>query len=425
VAADLLDAVLAHHHPLDALLAQHSGMAALEPRDRAFARQLAATTLRRLGQIDPLIGRCLRRPLADTAAAAMAALRLGVCQLIFLGAPAHAVVDTAVSLARARGAAAFAGLVNAVLRRIARDGPAWAAAQDAARLNTPPWLWRSWSAAYGEAAARAIATAHLAEPPLDLMLRDPGDAAAWAERLGATVLPTGGLRLAGAGIVPDLPGFADGAWGVEDPAAALPVMLLGAVRGLTVLDLCAAPGGKTAQLAASGARVIAVDRSANRLRRLNENLQRLRLSADVIEADAASWTPPAPAGRVLLDVPCSATGTIRRHPDIARIKSAAQVSELAALQRRLLRNAAAMLAPGGVLVYCACSLQAEEGPDVVAAVLAEDPALQRVPVRPDEVAGEAELISGDGDLRTLPCHWAACGGLDGFYAARLSRTTIG
>lgn len=422
MAADLLDAVLTHHHPLDVLLAQHSGMAALAPRDRAFARQLAATTLRRLGQIDALIGRCLRRPLADTAAA-MTALRLGVCQLLFLGTPAHAVVDTAVSLARARGGGAFAGLVNAVLRRIARDGPAWVAAQDAARLNTPPWLWRSWSAAYGETTARAIATAHLDEPPLDLTLRDPGDAAAWAERLGAALLPSGGLRLAGAGLVSDLPGFADGAWWVQDAAAALPVRLLGAVRGLAVLDLCAAPGGKTAQLAAAGARVIAVDRSAARLRRLNENLSRLRLRADVVEADVATWQPPAPVERVLLDVPCSATGTIRRHPDIARIKSAAQVSELAALQRRLLRSAAAMLAPGGVLVYCSCSLQPEEGPEVVAAVLAEDPALQRRPIRAEEVAGQAELVSGDGDLRTLPCHWAACGGLDGFYAARLSRTT--
>jgi len=413
VALELLDAVLRDKRALDDALVDHAGLAALERRDRAFARLLVATVLRRLGQLDDLIGRCLDRPLSRRAWRTRDILRLGAAQLLFIETPAHAAVDTAVALADGP----HKKLVNAVLRRLARDGAGWRDGQDAARLNTPDWLWDSWVAAHGESATRAIAAAHLREPPLDITVK--GDAAALAESLDAEILPTGSLRRPGFGAVTELPGFADGQWWVQDAAAALPARLLGDVRGRAVIDLCAAPGGKTAQLAAGGARVTAVDRSKARLARLRENLRRLKLDARVVAADACDWRPDTPADFVLLDAPCSATGTIRRHPDVARLKSAGDVARLAALQDRLLDAALDMLAPGGVLVYAACSLQPEEGPDRIAAALARRADIHRVPILASELGGAGELISADGDLRTLPRHWDDRGGMDGFFAARL------
>lgn len=418
-ALDLLEAVLGRRWPLDDAIADHPGLARLAARDRAFARLLVATTLRRLGEIDALLARRLDRPLPAKALAVRNILRLGACQIAFLGTPPHAAVDTMVALAAGRAPPPFKGLVNAVLRRLARERPALADAGDAARLNTPEWLWDSWRAAYGEATATAIAAVHLAEPPLDITVK--ADADLWAGRLEATVLPTGTLRRPIGGAVSELAGYGEGAWWVQDAAAALPARLLGEVAGETVLDLCAAPGGKTAQLAAAGARVIAVDREP-RLARLEENLARLRLGAKTVAADVAAWRPDAPAPFVLLDVPCTATGTIRRHPDIVHLKTAADIPRLVALQDRLLAAAVDMLAPGGTLVYCACSLEPEEGPRRVEALLARDRRLARAPVAAAEVGGLAELVTAAGDLRTLPCHLAQFGGLDGFYAARLRRT---
>jgi 16S rRNA (cytosine967-C5)-methyltransferase len=423
LALDLLAAVLDRGRPLDEAWAAHPGLGKLEPRDRAFARHLTATTLRRLGQIDDLLGRCLRKPLPKALAPVRHALRIGAAQRLFLDTPAHAAVDSSVALVRTLGHESHTGLVNAVLRRIAKEGPAWLAAQDVERLNTPGWLWRSWQAAYGDATTRAIAAAHRAEPPLDLTLRHDADADAWAERLDAAVLPTGSLRLAATRAVESLPGFADGVWWVQDAAAALPAKLLLGARGdrRTVADLCAAPGGKTAQLADAGLDVIAVDRAAPRLQRLRDNLTRLHLCATVAQADATEWRPAHPVDAVLLDVPCSATGTIRRHPDVAQLKRPGDIAALAAMQDRLLRAAAAMLAPGGVLLFCSCSLQPEEGPERIAALLRDEPRFARQPIAPDELPDLAAAITTDGDLRTLPCHWAERGGIDGFYAARLLR----
>ncbi len=420
LALDLIDAVLRHGHPLDREIESHPGFPRLAPRDRAFARLLTATVLRRLGQIDALIDDCLERPLRGETAPAHDLLRLGLAQLLFLGTPAHAAVHDTVGLATARRVPRQRGLVNAVLRRLADRGPALVAAQDAARLDTPDWLWRSWTAAYGEATARAIATAHLAEPPLDITVK--GNAKGWAARLQARLLPTGALRRQAGGLVTDLPGYADGEWWVQDAAAALPVRLMGDVRGKTVIDLCAAPGGKTAQLAAGGASVIAVDRSARRLERLAQNMRRLRLAVTTVTADATTWAPPAPADAVLIDAPCSATGAIRRHPDVARIKTPAEVARMAALQDRLLAAAPRMLKPGGILVFCTCSLEPEEGPERIAGMLATGAAFSRRPVRAAEIGGLEDCLTADGDLRTLPCHLGAQGGLDGFYAARLERT---
>ena len=418
VALEILSAVLRRRRPLDEMLDRHPGLAGLSDRDRAFTRLLVATALRRLGQIDTLIGHCLETPLPQKAGAAHDILRLGVAQLVFLDTPAHAAVDTAVGLA-ATAAPPFKKLINAVLRRLAGEGKDLAAAHDAARLDTPDWLWQSWHAAYGPETCAAIAAAHLTEAPLDLTVR--GDAPAWAERLGATLLPTGGLRLAGHGTVTALPGFDEGAWWVQDMAAALPARLLGPVAGALVADLCAAPGGKTAQLAAAGAHVTAIDRSATRLQRLSANLVRLGLQAEVVVADVAQWQAPALFDAVLVDAPCSATGTLRRHPDVARLKGPADVARLAAAQDALLAIAVAMTRPGGRLVYCVCSLQPEEGIDRIAALLAGGAPLRRLPLDPAEVGGLAELISADGDLRTLPCHLAELGGMDAFYAARLER----
>ena len=306
-----------------------------------------------------------------------------------------------------------------MLRRLARDGPRWRDSQDPARLNTPRWLLDSWTAAFGAERARAIAAAHLREPPLDLTARD--GPAAVAAAVGGAVLETGSVRRPAGGRIEALPGFSRGEWWVQDAAAALPARLLGAGPGDAAIDLCAAPGGKTAQLAAAGARVAAVDADADRIAALRRNLRRLNLAARVTRADATRWRPSEPARFVLLDAPCTATGAIRRHPDILHLRRPADVAAACARQDRLLDNAAAMLAPGGALIYSVCSLQAEEGPERVAALLARDGGLVRDPVRPAEVGGLAELVAPDGSVHSLPCHLADRGGMDGFYIARLKR----
>ena len=422
LAADLLSAVLRRQRPLDDVFEARIAGSRLEGRDRGFVRLLVATALRRLGQIDALIAAMLDRP-GTLKPPVQDVLRLGVAQLLFLGTPAHAAVNTTVALVGAEPQTLpYKKLVNALMRRLGREGAALVASQDAARLDTPDWLWTSWQAAYGAEAARAIATAHLAEAPLDLTLKQPADTALWAERLEATILPTGSLRRAAGGAVPELPGFAEGGWWVQDAAAALPATLFGPLAGLRVFDLCAAPGGKTAQLAAAGARVTAVDRAAPRLERLTANLARLGLAADTIAADAALWRPDQPADAILLDAPCSATGTIRRHPDIPHLKGEADVAKLAALQRRLLGHAVTLLRPGGTLVYTVCSLQPEEGERQIAALLAGGAPLVRRPVTAAEIGGIDGALTADGDVRTLPCHLGERGGMDGFYIARLVRT---
>jgi len=418
VALDLARAVLDRRQSLDEAIEANSDIVALSSRDRAYARLLIATLLRRLGQIDDAIGRCLERPLTPRAKSVLHILRLGATQLLFLDTPAHAAVDSTVALATGR-LSAYRSLVNAVLRRLAREGRSIVASQDAAPLNLPAWLWQSWTNAYGEDATRAAARVLASEPPLDITVK--ADAEEWAKRLDAQILPNGSLRRPGIGLVTELPGYAEGAWWVQDAAAALPATLLGDVRGETVIDLCAAPGGKAAQLAASGGRVIAVDASPARIARLKANLDRLRLEGTPVAADAISWRPPTPARFVLLDAPCSATGTIRRHPDAAWLKTPADVGRLMLLQDRLLAAAVEMLAPGGRLVFCTCSLQPEEGPERITALLSSGAPVAREPIQAHEVGGVEAFITPEGDMRTLPGHLAELGGVDGFYAARLVR----
>ncbi|MEX2628795.1 MAG: transcription antitermination factor NusB [Tistlia sp.] len=422
LALRLLGLVLRRGQPLDEALAGNRSVAALAARDRAFLRLLLATTLRRLGQLDAALDSLVQRPLPAHPGELRDLLRLGAAQLLFLGTPPHAAVSTSLALAEGRTLRNFKGLINALLRRLAREGAAILEGQDGARLNLPGWLWDSLVAAHGEAAARAIAAVQAGEPPLDLTLKDGQDVELWAERLEAEPLPTGSLRRpAAGGEIAALPGFAEGAWWVQDAAAALPARLLGSVDGRAVADLCAAPGGKTAQLAAAGARVVAVEISRSRLARVGENLRRLGLSARLLEADATVWQPDEPLPFILLDAPCSATGTLRRHPDVAWLKSPADLPALTALQDCLLERAVAGLAPGGTLVYATCSLLPEEGPERIERLLAAGAPLARRPVRAEEVGGLAELVTPQGDLRTLPCHLAERGGLDGFYACRLVR----
>ncbi len=401
----LVSAVLDWHTPLDEALAALPEMAA---SDRAAAHRLAAAVLRRLGSLDAVLEPYLRRAPPP---AVRHVLRLGAAGLLLLGTAAHAAVATAVELARSQGLAPFAGLVNAVLRRLAALGPALLDAFDGPRLDTPAWLWAAWSPN-----ARAIATAHAQEPPLDLTLK-PGAAAP----PGGILLPTGSsVRMPPGTRVSELPGFAEGEFWVQDAAAAIPARLLAPRRGERVADLCAAPGGKTAQLAAAGADVVAVERDEGRLARLKANLRRLRLEVETVAADAGEWRTGERFPAILLDAPCSATGIIRRHPDIARLRRPRDIASLAVLQDRLLHAAAHLLAPGGRLIYAVCSLQPEEGPARVAAAL-ERLSLVLDPFTQAELAAMPEALTAEGSFSTHPGLWPERGGMDGFFAARLCR----
>ena len=426
IAADIVGGVLRQKRSLDELL-EASGLDELPERDRALVRAIVAMVLRRLGTLRYLIGRLLKKGLPVEVPQIEPMLLIGAAQILFLDVPDHAAVDLSVRLAQAdQHAAGYSGLVNAVLRQLTRDGKTRLAALDVALLDTPDWLLRRWIAHYGETTARAMAAAHAREPALDLTVKSNPEA--WALRLNGHALATGSVRTIASGPISQLPGFDEGAWWVQDAAAALPVRLLGDVQGKTVADLCAAPGGKTAQLAQAGAQVVAVDRSAARLTRLRQNLTRLQLSAEIVKADATQWQA-GPFDAVLVDAPCSSTGTIRRHPDIPWLKTEADLSKLVDLQTRLLDHAATLVKPGGTLVYCTCSLEPEEGELAVAALLGRNPGLRRNPIGANEIAGHAEFLTAAGELRTLPCHLPdpdpRMGGLDGFYAARMTRIPVG
>ena len=367
-AFDLLSAVLDRRRPLEEALDAQSG---IEPRDRAAGHRLAAAVLRRMGSLDAVLEPFLAKAPPPKV---MHILRLGAAALLLLETPPHAAVATAVELTRTRGLAAFAKMVNAVLRRVAEAGPAALEGLDGPRLDTPGWLWSAWGKD-----ARAIATAHLREAPLDLSLM-PGHEAPD----GSMELPTGSWRYP--------PGTA---------------------------DLCAAPGGKTAQLAAAGARVTAIERDPKRLARLRENLARLKLSAETVEADATQWRPEIPLDAILLDAPCSATGTIRRHPDVPHLKRPRDILALATQQDAFIAAAAAMLRPGGRLIYAVCSLQLDEGP--IRMRTAARTGLRPAPFTIEDVPGITEALTPEGYLRTTPALWPALGGMDGFFVARFIR----
>jgi 16S rRNA (cytosine967-C5)-methyltransferase len=425
LALKLLGDVLHRRLPLDeslAALLREPVYDDMSAADRGLVRALVTACLRHLGSLRALIAQRLRLGIPERSGQLEYLLLIGLTQVLHLDVPDHAAVDTTIRLIREDARATrFAGLANATLRRVAADRAAILAAVDPA-LNAPAWLFERWSKAYGEAAARAIVSAQMQEPTLDISVKS--DPESWAERLDGLVVGLGTVRLNSHAPVPELPGFAEGGWWVQDAAAHLPVALLAPQPGETVLDLCAAPGGKTAQILARGAAAIAVDRSAPRMQRLTENLTRLGFSADCRVADAASFSH-APVDALLLDAPCSATGTIRRHPDVAWSKTAEDILKLASLQRRLLDRAATLVRPGGRLVYATCSLEPEEGERQADAFLQRHPEYRREPARGDEVGGFAEAITPAGDLRVLPFHLAhpqpRLAGADGFYVCRMIR----
>jgi 16S rRNA (cytosine967-C5)-methyltransferase len=411
-ALDILTAALGRKAGLEAAL-EGPALAGLSPQDRGFARAVVMATLRHLGPIDTALSARLQR---EPPEAVRMILRLGAAQLFWLDTPAYAAVDSSVSLAEAnRETRGFKALVNAVLRRL---GQAGAPPGDPASL-APPWLYARWRAAYGETVTRAIAATIAEEPATDLTPRDPADAAALAVVLEASQLAGGSLRRAGRGRIEEWPGFAEGRWWVQDAAAAIPARLLAVRPGETALDLCAAPGGKALQLAAAGAAVTALDRSAARLRRLTEALARTGLAATLVAADTETWADERSFDAVLLDPPCTSSGTFRRNPDVLWTLRPGDIASLAEVQARLLDAAARRLRPGGRLVYCVCSLETEEGEAQAAEFLKRHAGFRTAPALPGEGGAPDASLTPDGWLRLLPHQ--IDGGLDGFFIARFVR----
>ena len=412
-ALDLLTAALSGRAGMDEGLS-HPALGALDGRDRAFARALVMATLRHLGPIDAALQAKVKKPPPDKV---VQILRLGVAQAFVLKTPAHAAVTTSVDLvAQDRQLQMFKGLVNAVLRGLLREPPEL----DDPELMAPSWLYARWRAAFGADEARKIAAVIAQEPATDLSLKDPARAETLARELEAQILPGGSLRTERRGELPIWPGFAEGFWWVQDASAAIPARLLGVHAGQTALDMCAAPGGKTLQLAAAGAETVALDRSAVRLKRVAENLARMALTAEVVAADAATWPDRRSFDAVLLDAPCSATGTFRRHPDVLWAAKPSDVAGMAAVQSKLLDAAARRTKAGGRLVYCVCSLEPEEGEGQVAAFLGRTPGVTLDPISPGEGGAPAASVRSDGTLRILPHHLE--GGTDGFYVARFRKS---
>ncbi len=402
---------------LDSAWTSDRHFASMSPSDKAFSQLLVKTVLRRLGQIDAIIEKFLEHPMGSKASRISHILRLGIAQLIWLETPHHAAVHSSVEMTKQIKMEKFGGLVNAVLKRVIKDAADIIAKQDAAKLNTPGWLWDKWVKAYGKGEAHKIADMHMKEPPLDITVKE--NPALWAQELGGVLLPNGSVRLHDAKNITHLKGFAEGSWWVQDMAASIPAKLLGDVKGLQIIDFCAAPGGKTAQLAASGAKVTAVEKSKERISLLKTNLHRLKLQADYVASDALKWKPDFTPDAILLDAPCSATGTLRRHPDVAWHRKPEEIARLAETQNKLLNHALDMLNPGGRLVYAVCSLQSEEGEDQISNILTQRGDISLVPVDPAGIGGMKECITRRGEVRTLPFHLSGQGGMDGFFAAVL------
>ncbi len=439
MAATVLSRVVDDQRGLDGVLdSVQDRLGDMSAQDRSLLRAILTVALRHRGEIDFALAKLLDRPIPKRARHLAHTLHVAAAQILFMDIPDSAAVDLAVtSIKEDERSARFSGLANAVLRGLSRQGEALFDGKDAdarALLNMPQWLGKRVRKAYGKDRLVAIARQHMVEPALDLTV--PEDRDGWAERLGGVPVLSQTVRLLRPGSLAEFPGYEEGAWWVQDAAAAVPVTLLGDVRGQKVADLCAAPGGKTAQLAARGAHVTALEANANRLERLKTNMQRLGFDVDARQGDLFTFEPDAPFDAILIDAPCSSLGTIRRHPDVQWTKDAAIVEELADLQARIVRHAATMLKPGGRLVFANCSLDRSEGEDVAAALNREDNGLILDPVLPDELPGLPEALTGLGTIRTLPSHLGAIvppegtaeqdaarfQGMDGFFAARFIKT---
>ncbi|NVK18550.1 MAG: methyltransferase domain-containing protein [Methylocystaceae bacterium] len=399
IAYDVLCQVLGKKRPLDEAFNSHPHLEKLSPKAKAFSRAMVTTAVRNKGFLDHLINACLDKRPKGQARNVLNIMRLGAAQLYFMHVPAHAAVNESLKLTNYANLVQYKKLINAVLRRLDREKKEYPAAE-IARANIPDWLYESWVNAYGDETAQKIAESHLKEAPLDITLKYDDEADIWAKRLGAEKLENGSLRMNAGGRIEELDGYENGSWWVQDAAAAEPVKLLGDVKGKTVLDLCAAPGGKTMQLAAAGANVIALDKNENRLKRVSENLARTKLKAEVIAADLMDWQPENPVDAILLDAPCTATGTLRRHPDGLWTKKSDDIKAMSDIQGTLWHRASSWVKPGGLIVYCTCSLQPEEGELMLAAFLKGHKNFEQV--------GEA--------LRFLPSD-----NKDGFFAACVKR----
>lgn len=421
VAFGVLHQVLLQKQPLDQVLDRDEQFNALEGRDRGFTRMMIATVLRYMGVMDVLLLKLQDEPREIKPLQLKIILYIGIVQMIYMNVPDHAAIDTTVTLSEREGMPKKKAFVNAILRRLQREGNTPLDKIDPVQAAVPEWLLATWVKDYGLKEAANIAQALLVEASLDISIKKSEEVDYWAGELDASVLPIGSLRLQEAGNVTSLSGFDDGQWWVQDASAALPVKLIGDLNGKSVVDLCAAPGGKTAQLAAQGAQVIALDRSAKRLERLKENMARLALedNVDVVVSDGAAWETNELVDAVLLDAPCSATGTIRRHPDVMHLKSQKDVDQLRNIQMRLLENSVNMLKSGGTLIYCTCSLQKSEGEEQIDAFLSGRNDIKRVPVIAEELNGLSEAITDKGDVRILPYYLATQGGMDGFFISRL------
>lgn len=420
-ATQLLHAVLFDRRLLsDALIGDTSPIERLSPPDRARAQSLATGILRHLQRLDAILDVYLEKPPPPKV---RNALRLAAYEVLAEGIAAHGVVNAAVEIVRGNPKYGhLAGLVNAVSRKIVNEGPEIWAAQKPQTL--PSWLAKPIGKNFGKEAIPLIEAAHQAGAPIDLTLKNPADAHDWAEKLKAEVLPTGSLRLAGRPQITGLPGFASGDWWVQDAAAALPAQLLGDVHGLNVLDLCAAPGGKTMQLAAAGAQVTALDISGIRMKRVDENLVRTDLTATLVVDDVLSWQTDKVFDAILLDAPCSATGTIRRHPDLVHVKAGADMSELFQLQADMIDRALELLKPGGRLVYGTCSLLPREGETQLKQALERHEGLTVVDIDPNSIGLQAEWRTEQGGIRLRPDYWSQAGGMDGFFMAALQKSAI-
>ena len=426
-AAKLLAAVVDRKISLDGILDPMHGTPAykqLSDADRALTRAILLSALRHLPRIEAALGSLLETPLPEGARALQHVLAVAAAQILYLDVPSHAVVDLAVEQAqRDPRNRRFAKLVNAVLRRLVREKQA-VLDRVATVSPAPEWFIARLNTAYGPEEAERITEAQLTPPSIDLTVKSNADE--WAERLGGRVLPTGSIRLPSfEGSVTALPGYQEGEWWVQDAAASIPARLFGDVKGKRIADLCAAPGGKTAQLVVAGADVIAVEQSANRLARLRENLTRLGLQAETVKGDLFDFRPETPLDGVLLDAPCSSTGTTRRHPDVLWTKGPEDVEKLAALQARMLDHAVTLVKPGGLIVFSNCSLDPLEGEDLVADLVKRNPDLERVPVDHGRWPGLQSAITPQGEFRTtpamLPAETGSAGGMDGFFACVLRR----
>lgn len=399
-AADLIFRVMDEGSDLETALEASESFDALTGPDRGFARAIASAALRNLGRLDYALDAMLDRPLAAIDPPVRALLRAGAAQLWTMGVADHAAVSSTVEAARAwREANKGGGLINAVLRRAAREPDAFARAPLTAIW--PDWLAARLKSALGPERADALAQLQLEDPPIDLTLASGADAAYWAIKLGGEALPSGSIRLPSGVSLAELPGYADGVWWVQDVAAAIPARLLGDLRGKTAIDLCAAPGGKALQLASQGAELTAIDISAQRLLLLRENAERTNLPMRIVEADARTWKPEAPVDAVLLDAPCSALGTLRRHPEGAWRREPQGLARYPLIQAKLVEAARDMLKPGGRLIYCVCTPLREEGADIVAQALASGDWLRR-PVTATELPGFAHTLTADGDILSAP-----------------------